>query len=763
MRELIADHDWAGSPLSGIGDWPPSLKVMVNLMLGSSFPMLLLWGEHLVPIYNDAYAAIMRDRLPPLGQAWDDFRPEMAPVDRHTFARVLQGQTLTFEDAAHPVMRPALPPFAPLRACYAPSRDEHGKVMGILITVVPPGDFGARRRPPSLPDKSLATFECSLLSGRLVMSPEATEVLGLERRRTIRHVEDHDRLIHPADLEDYRQQFERALSTGEAFQIRYRIIRPSDSNVAWLTKQVIVLRNPDGTAIGLTGAVWQADASPRDRLDPARPQQEGSVSDAGLPLQALLDDVLAAAIEAQGADAGTLHRYEASDLTLRVAASAGFDDNKIRKLLVTPLADSLVTCVRAFLAGDSLIIDSHAPGAARWQDQDIAALLPARGVHALPLADQSGRAIGVLTTYFKGPGLPSGEDQRQLERCAARAAHALRAADRQDQAERRLAALLEGLPHLVWQSRPFGEWSAVSPQWVAFTGLNEQQSLKLRWLNALHPDDRAPALAAWRATAAGQPLDFTCRIWSVREQRYRWFQTRAHPVRDGRGAIVQWIGTSTDVDQLRQLQERQAFLLRELQHRVRNTLAVIRSIARRTAESSSSLQEYSQHLDGRIGAFARVQAAVTRDPGCGIQLESLVAEELLASHAQLGDQARLSGPCIRLQPKAAEILGLAIHELTTNALKHGALSGPAGRVEVTWQVDGDNLVFDWTETGVAYERGSTAEEGFGMSLLKRTLAYELKAAVVLREDPAGVRWNMTIPINERLVVGAISALPEATS
>src|SRR3712207_5418388 len=123
-------------------------------------------------------------------------------------------------------------------------------------------------------------------------------------------------------------------------------------------------------------------------------------------------------------------------------------------------------------------------------------------------------------------------------------------------------------------------------------------------------------------------------------------------------------------------------LLAELQHRVRNTLAVVRSIARRTGETSTTVEDYAMHLDGRLNAFARTQALVTRDPEAGVDLEYLVADELLAYHAKEADQVRISGPPIRLQPKAAETLGLAVHELATNAVKHGALRARQGRVEV---------------------------------------------------------------------------------
>src|SRR4029077_467640 len=132
-------------------------------------------------------------------------------------------------------------------------------------------------------------------------------------------------------------------------------------------------------------------------------------------------------------------------------------------------------------------------------------------------------------------------------------------------------------------------------------------------------------------------------------------------------------------------------------------LSVVRSIARRSAETSTSVEEYASHLDGRLNAFARTQAVVTRDPESGVDLEYLIVEELLVYNVREGEQLRISGPTMRLQPKAAETFALAIHELATNAIKYGALSQPAGRIDICWRADNAaepaQLIFAWREKG----------------------------------------------------------------
>jgi two-component system CheB/CheR fusion protein len=229
---------------------------------------------------------------------------------------------------------------------------------------------------------------------------------------------------------------------------------------------------------------------------------------------------------------------------------------------------------------------------------------------------------------------------------------------------------------------------------------------------------------------------------------------RILPYRSIDNFIAGVVITFIDVTAITRAEERQRLLLAELQHRVRNTLGVVRSIARRSAETSTSVDEYASHLDGRLNAFARTQAMVTRDPGGGIDLEYLLVEELLGYNAREGEQLRVSGPPVRFQPKSAETFALAIHELATNAIKYGALSQPNGRIDVSWRVDDaadpTQLVFDWREKG-GPSVTSPQRKGFGSELLERTLAFEFKGRTTLTYNASGLHCTIVIPLNRRVV------------
>jgi PAS domain S-box-containing protein len=321
--------------------------------------------------------------------------------------------------------------------------------------------------------------------------------------------------------------------------------------------------------------------------------------------------------------------------------------------------------------------------------------------------------------------------------------------------EARMRSLIEGIPQMVFRSNERGERYWGSPQWVEYTALPLEESVGLGWLEAIHADDREATIAAWESSEEKRDVYVEHRIRHAATGHYRWHQTRAAPLRGEDGHIIEWLGTSTEVEEIRSLYRHQQTLLAELQHRVRNTLAVVRSIARRTAETSDSVEEMASHLQGRLDAFSRVQAVVTRNPEAGVGLGSLIEDELLAHAAREGDRLLIEGSSISLKPRPAESLSLAIHELTTNAVKYGALSSSEGRIKVRWfreVEDGEErLKLIWEESGVDMSRSHPDRTGFGLELLQRTLPYDLRARTELEFRPQGVRFTLDMPLGSHLL------------
>jgi PAS domain S-box-containing protein len=284
-----------------------------------------------------------------------------------------------------------------------------------------------------------------------------------------------------------------------------------------------------------------------------------------------------------------------------------------------------------------------------------------------------------------------------------------------------------------------------------------------RWIDLVHPEDRERALGAMPRLLLGETVSIDYRI--VRpDGGLRWIRDVGFPIRDENGAIRRVAGVAQEITKDKQAEERQMLLLAELQHRVRNILAVVRSIARRTSETSKTVADYAAHLDGRLNALARTQAMVTRNPAAGVDLEYLVAEELIAHGGHEGEQVQISGPKVRLRPKAAETFGLAMHELATNATKYGALTKPDGRIDVRWRVDrdgdGSKMRLDWMETGASGLPAKPRRKGFGAELLERTLAYELGATTSLTFASDGCRCTIDLPLTDRVAILEDVANPE---
>lgn len=263
------------------------------------------------------------------------------------------------------------------------------------------------------------------------------------------------------------------------------------------------------------------------------------------------------------------------------------------------------------------------------------------------------------------------------------------------------------------------------------------------------PEDRearAPQAEAGTARSEGRAAD---NRWHLRCDGIRfWGEGVMMPLKDpGRG----FVKILHDRTQERENEDRRKLLTAELQHRVKNILAVVRSIASRTLENTDDLEDFSAHFDGRLRALARTQNVLTRTVTGRIDLGELVSEELLSHGAQEESQIEIDGPEIGLRDRAAEIFALALHELATNAVKYGALAQPRGHIAVTWRVTHaagrGRLSLEWRETGVPAIDPAPARRGFGRDLIERGLPYELGAATAMEFLPGGVRCTIDLPLD----------------
>jgi two-component sensor histidine kinase len=208
----------------------------------------------------------------------------------------------------------------------------------------------------------------------------------------------------------------------------------------------------------------------------------------------------------------------------------------------------------------------------------------------------------------------------------------------------------------------------------------------------------------------------------------------------------------SDITQRRTAEETQRVLVAELQHRTRNLLGMIRALAHKTAEGSADLADFRIRFDDRLEAFARIQGLLSRlGEQDRVTFDELLHSELAAVDG-LSDRVRLDGPSsVRLRSSTVQVLALALHELVTNAVKHGALGQPQARLEVTWKCEPANsggrpwLHIDWRETGVRMPPPRPPSQG--RELIERALPYQLDARTTFALTEDGVHCTISVPVS----------------
>ncbi|WP_245496648.1 HWE histidine kinase domain-containing protein [Lichenibacterium ramalinae] len=221
------------------------------------------------------------------------------------------------------------------------------------------------------------------------------------------------------------------------------------------------------------------------------------------------------------------------------------------------------------------------------------------------------------------------------------------------------------------------------------------------------------------------------------------------PVRDAGGRITRWISAQRDITERRASEDRQDLLVRELHHRVRNTLATVQAVLNASLRSSVSMAEFSRSFGGRLDSLAKTHAMITEDRTQVVSFEDLLRAELhdMPGHARIA----LQGPPALLPSELAVPVGMALHELTANALRHGALGHADGRLEVRWSLEGEGadrtLRWTWNEHDGPPIPLPT-REGFGIGLLKQLLSYQAHGTVDVAFDPDGLRVTVAMPLSD---------------
>jgi PAS domain S-box-containing protein len=226
----------------------------------------------------------------------------------------------------------------------------------------------------------------------------------------------------------------------------------------------------------------------------------------------------------------------------------------------------------------------------------------------------------------------------------------------------------------------------------------------------------------------------------------------AGPLVDDNRVSVGSIVTLTDMTERKRAEEQQTMMVAELNHRVKNILAIVQSVASQTMRSSGSLENFADAFSGRLKALATAHDILTETRWIGVGLSELVAAVLAPYRSPDDSRVSILGPAILLPTRAVVPLSMVLHEMTTNAAKYGALSTRRGNIEISWQVSGGSdksVELVWQERGgPKLEAGASA--GFGTKLIDRVISYDLDGKTRVDFDSAGVRWTISFPVGGRV-------------
>jgi PAS domain S-box-containing protein len=299
-----------------------------------------------------------------------------------------------------------------------------------------------------------------------------------------------------------------------------------------------------------------------------------------------------------------------------------------------------------------------------------------------------------------------------------------------------------------------------TPGFAHLFGRSDDYRLTLEEINEhVHPDDRDRVYLESAEAFAGETEYFEVEHRIIRQDgAQRWLAGRFQIERSADGEAIEATAVYMDITERKWVEERQRLLLDELNHRVKNTLSTVQSIAVNTRRGSPSPEEFGEMFQARIAALAGAHDLLTQGSWEGASLGDVV-ERTLSPYVSMGEDEAprilMGGPRVRLSPNAAVTLNMAFHELATNAVKYGALSNAEGRLDVLWTVDRSKsepaVELIWNERGgppvLPPER-----RGFGSRLLEQGLARELDGEVDLRYEKKGLTGRIRLPVSKKVSI-----------
>lgn len=454
-------------------------------------------------------------------------------------------------------------------------------------------------------------------------------------------------------------------------------------------------------------------------------------------------------------------------------ARAGYGEIDETGLVVKVEQDWTRDNTIASLAGEARILDAFGPAVIaelraghtlvvedcladpRTLGEAYAATWASIGCRSLIVAPliKDGRFRAILYVHEATPRHWTATEVRLVERVAHRTWDAVERARIEKELrenEQRLRATYEHVFAGIGEVDRNGRFLRVNERLCMITGYSREELLGRPFWDLTHVDDRETDVERFSQLMLAKTDTYTVEKRYIHKDGHQvWVAVAASRVDDAAGQPLYGISVIQDISERKKAEEHRELLIHELNHRVKNTLATVQSIATQTLRGAGTPVEVREALESRLFALSRAHNVLTRENWEGALLHDIIDEVIEPYRSGREGRIRLQGGRVHLVPRMALALSLALHELATNAAKYGALSNADGQVHLTWMVDHTKssplLLLRWEEKGGPAVK-PPSRKGFGSRLIERSLAYDLNGEVRIEYAPTGLICSVEAPL-----------------
>jgi PAS domain S-box-containing protein len=481
-------------------------------------------------------------------------------------------------------------------------------------------------------------------------------------------------------------------------------------------------------------------------------------------LHAGLNEILRVALELLRADKGNVQLFDATRKVLVIAAHEGFEQSLLDSFKEVS-AEFDTSCGRALRTGRRTFVEDIEADAGFAPFRALVAAAGVRAVQSTPLVGRDGRPVGMLSTYFPNVHRPTTHELDLLDLYARQAA-AFIERHRNDEALRESEERYKGIYQhasmgiAIWDLD--GRLVSCNPAYSDMRGYSEAELRGLSFEAIVHPEDRDRHACEVRKLISQQIPSFEIENRCLsKEGKVSWVHKHVSLLRDGAGRAANIITLATNITERKQHEEQIDLLLREVNHRSKNLLSLVQAIAQQTINTKPD--DFLPRFQARIQALAASHDILVGNKWKGADLHELARSQLAHFRDLMDRRIEVRGPLVFASASAAQALGMAFHELATNATKYGALSDECGRVELGWKTTrstkGEELfVIEWIERD-GPPVAVPSSRGFGSTVICRLAERSLDAKVELNFARTGLTWRLQCPrgvVEER----AASTLPK---